>query len=173
MIGTPGLSTTRRATLAGSVAGVLAGAGCDLRPDAAPRSGGPSSAAPTEDPDAALVDEAVARSRHVLGLVLSLPDRDRRAVAGLATLHRAHLHVLQAPQRPGHHAGPAGKPALSDVRGAEAALQRRLARLAVSAESGQLARVLASMSAGIAAHLAATASAATKRYRAQAPGVKL
>ena len=172
MIGTPGLPTTRRAALAGSVAGVLAGAGCDLRPDAAPRSEAPSPSASAEDPDAALADEAVARSRHLLGLVLAVPHRDRRAVAGLAALHRAHLGALQAPQRPGRHAGPSAKPALSSVRRAEAALQRRLARLAVSAESGQLARVLASMSAGIAAHLAATAPAADKASRAQAPGMK-
>lgn len=156
-------AATRRTALAGSVAGVAGAlmAGCDTSTSPSPTGGGGPATGAAEDPDTALVDEAAARTRHVLALLVALPHRDRAAVAGLPELHRAHLGALDAPLPP---AGHPARPTLAQVRGAEAALQRRLAHLAAGAESGPLARLLASMSAGIAAHLAAD----TKPHRASA-----
>lgn len=154
-------AATRRTALTGSVAGVAGGllAACDTtsapsRPSRA--DGGTPAASATADPDTALVDEAAARTRHVLALLRALPRRERHAVAGLRELHAAHLGALDAPTRSaGQTAGQPVTSSPAEVRRAETALQRRLAHLAGIAESGALARLLASMSAGVAAHLAA------------------
>jgi hypothetical protein len=143
-------AATRRAALGGALATLAAVSACDLaQPADQPVSGsdGPSGDAslapsgeaagapsgevstPSEDPDAALVDEVLAS----LGELAALVAAGKSQGVGFA--------------------GPAE--ALRRVRAAEQQAQRRLADWSVAAESGALARLLASMSAAVAQHLVA------------------
>ncbi len=162
MCSLPGLATTRRTTVGGAIAGLLALAGCDaggLEPGKG-RTPGAAPAEEVDDPDAALVDRVIDELDELEALVRSAA-RERPALAprlaGLGAAHRAHRAVLPErrssrprvvlPRRP--------RELLAEVLRRERVGQDRLADWALEAQSGALARLLASMSAGIAAHLAA------------------
>jgi hypothetical protein len=162
----PGLSATRRTTLAGALGGALLVAGCDAdEPGSAPS---PSAAATTptpDDPDVALVDEVVAELDSLIALTeaaaAARPGIGRWPRA-LATLHRAHRDVLTDDETEAAPPPSRGSAAavLRQVTARERTAQERLADWAVAAESGPLARLLASMSAAIAQQLATPANAA-------------
>jgi len=153
---------TRRGVVGGLLLGVTA-TGCQLDPpredpaDAGPATSDGSSAG-ADDPDARLVQQAVA----ALGAALAVASGVARArpplahaVAPWRDLHLAHLAALEAsdrvrPQRL------RGSPAdlRTRLRRQEAELQRDLAGAAVAARSGALASLLATMSAAVAQQLA-------------------
>ena len=177
--------TTSRRAAVGVACGVAAAlAGCSLDRDDDPDdpasdpsstgSSGPTEAA--DDPDTAAVDEAVATTEELLGLIdAGGPALDPGGL--LAAMHAAHLAVLTdgqssaspspttSPQSPssGTTDGADVRRRVARLRRRELAAQRDFARLGVAASSGALARLLASMSAGVAAHLAATAPAREPR----------
>jgi hypothetical protein len=155
----PALRTSRRTTLGGALAGVVALAGCDLG------SGDPASApapsADPDDPDAGLVEDVVDDVVATQLLVEALRRRHdtlRRPLGELVRVHDAHLEVLGSspPQPSGRRparTSSAGE-ALAVLRARELRHQRLLADRAVAAQSGRLARLLASMSAAVAQQLA-------------------
>ncbi|MBB6626500.1 hypothetical protein H5V45_04100 [Nocardioides sp. KIGAM211] len=148
----------RRTALAGAVLGLGVVTGCDLDPRDGGGAGGPAD--PVEDPDTALLVEAVTEIGTTLGLlVAAAADLPRLAstTAPLRRLHRSHLDELGADATDVvAHDGRLGRAAqaLGTVRTRERQLQGRLADLSVAAESGTLARLLASMSAAVAQALA-------------------
>ena len=146
----PGPATTRRTTLGAAGLALLAtgcGASDGTRDD-------------VDDPDRGVVDEAVLLAATALASARAT-GRRHPSLAGrvqpLVALHRAHLAALPEPSAAAVPAEPGGRPAaaLARLTDLEGDTWRRLADLAVAAESGPLARLLASMAAGIAAHLAA------------------
>ena len=157
------LRTTRRTTLGGALAGVVALAGCDLGsgdPASAPApSDDPNDPNDPDDPDAGLVEEVIDDVVATQLLVEALRRRHdtlRRPLGELVRVHDAHLEVLgsSAPsgRRPAQTSS-AGE-ALAVLRARELRHQRLLANRAGAAESGRLARLLASMSAAVAQQLA-------------------
>ncbi len=155
---------SRRALVGALVLGVTA-AGCDLDPPADPEAD-PSPSRGSDRPEPADPDEQLVRRvsddlAATLALVAGVARAGRPAARQVTTwrrLHAAHLQALEADRRvrPTRVRGPV--PALlARVRREEAALQRRLAEAAVSAQSGALASLLATMSAGVAQRLAADA----------------
>lgn len=132
-------------------------AGCDLD-GRRPAWGPPTDEAPSADEDVRV--EAVTEVAAVSGLVDAVRGGHptlRARLAGLHRLHAAHAEVLDVAWMEETGPGRAGAPqaALQRVRRRELAHQRRLADLAVRAESGQLAQLLASMSAAVAQHVTA------------------
>lgn len=157
MTALPPVRATRRATLGGLVATVVAG--CDVSP--APDEPAPAGSAPPSarsDPDATLVESVVEDVAGVLALVTGA-SRSRRSLRPRLSpwrrLHTAHLIALEASPR-SDASRPRGDAAalLARVRREETALQRRLAEAAVAARSGALASLLASMSAAVGQQLA-------------------
>ncbi len=166
-------ATSRRAAVGVACGAVAALAGCslDLEGDQDDPAANPSSTGSTgptaasEDPDAAAVDEAVATTQELLGLLAAGgPALDPGGQ--LAAMHAAHLAVLtdgRSSASPSPTTEPERRSNVARLRRRELAAQREFARLGVAASSGSLARLLASMSAGVAAHLAATAPAREPR----------
>jgi hypothetical protein len=169
-------ATSRRAAVGVACgAALLAGCSLDLDGDHDDPAAEPSSAGSTgptdaaDDPDAAAVDEAVATTQELLGLLATGgPALDPDGL--LAAMHAAHLAVLtdgESSASPSPATSPSTSPqgpsSVARLRRRELAAQREFARLGVAASSGALARLLASMSAGVAAHLAATARARAPR----------
>lgn len=159
----------RRGVLAGAL-GVAALSACDaddLRPPEDEAEPTPSATTSPPEPDADLtLSEDLA---YAMSTALVVVDQARRSFPGLrgrlrplARMHRAHLAVLQPPDRGVPLPEPSGSPsdALAAVRRTEDALQRRLAAASVEAGSGALARLLASVSASVAQHAAAHLPAA-------------
>jgi hypothetical protein len=161
------VSTTRRGALSGAVGLVLLTA-CDvddLRPpddDATPVPSPTPGATETPEPDAdlTLAEDAA----YAIATAQVLVDRVRRSfprlrdrLQPLARMHRAHLEVLEPPDRSIPVPPPSSTPAeaLTRVRAAEQTLQQTLASAAVEAQSGALARLLAATSASVSQHLAA------------------
>jgi hypothetical protein len=154
----------RRGVLAGAL-GVVALSACDvddLRPpedDTTPTPSPTASGTPQPDADLALAQDLA----HEMSVALVVVDQARRSFPGLrarlrplARMHRAHLAVLEPPDRSVPLPEPVGSPAdaLAALRGVEDALQRRLADGSVEAGSGALARLLASVAASVAQHTA-------------------
>jgi hypothetical protein len=147
----------------------LTASGCELdpprdEPDGSASGPGTAEATAAEDPDAQLVRRVVDDLTGALALV-SGATRARRPLADeLAPWrrqHGAHLEALEARDRVSPLRVRGSVPELrTQVRRREAALQRRLAGAAVSADSGALASLLASMSAAVAQQLAADATGA-------------
>lgn len=162
----PVRAVSRRATVTGATAGLLATAlpagavlsGCDALDPSSPAAS-PSPDAAT-DPDAALVDRVRVELDELLALVSGLHRRQpalRPSLEGLLAMHTAHRDVLVEPGLPTPSPrAPRGAPdeLWSLLVSRERIARKRLAGWAVDARSGTLARLLASMSAGIAAHLA-------------------
>ena len=152
---------SRRTTLVGALAGLLAVTGCDVE-DLDPRGDeDDSTAPPTEastDADAALVDRARTRitsADTVLEELVRQHPRLRRELRPLRQLHAAHAEVLGGFMERATISGPFDLPqARTLVRRTETELQRHLTLAAVRAESGSLAKAMASMAAGIAQRLA-------------------
>ncbi|GCD91853.1 hypothetical protein [Nocardioides sp. LS1] len=163
---TPPVETPLPASRRGAIAALLLGsgvlAGCDL--DLSGDGSGDPSASGSADPDAALVDRALAEIDDLAALVAAVSAGFpglRGRLAPWAALHDAHREVLGDPTPSSSPAGAGSTPsfasaneALAEVRGREQRGQRRLADWAVAAESGSLARLLACMSAGVAQRLA-------------------
>jgi hypothetical protein len=131
--------------------------GCDLS-GSDPQPSPTSRPAPV-DPDEELAESAAAEVAEALALVTAAAGRSRRLerlLDGLATVHEAHLEVLEPPAEtspaPAAVTG-STQEALDQVLRRERQAQRRLADWSVVAASGQLARLLASMSAAIAQQL--------------------
>ena len=152
----PAPCVSRRTTLGGALVGVAALAGCDLG-GSGPASS-PDQPAGSADPDAELLeavkDDIVATSALVAA-VGRRHDSLRRALAGLARVHEAHLEVLGSREPTGERPPRtrSAADALALLRRRELRQQRLLADNALSARSGRLARLLASMSAAIAQQL--------------------
>lgn len=158
-----GVVATRRAALGGALAGVLGVAACDLdkpAPAPSPTSGGTAEPGPQPDSDQQIVDEARAETATLLALLLATATRHgalRRPLAGLRSMHRAHLALLEGGDDPGGAPEPVPATpaaALAALRRSESRAQARLADWSVAADSGALARLLAGMSASVAQHLA-------------------
>jgi hypothetical protein len=162
----------RRTAVAGGLGGLAALAtGCDPGEDLAPPETDPSSAsaspsteAPEQTPDEALVDELLGQLSAALTLLISsrgVPEL-RPALSPIIRARRSHVEVLDgalpAETPPGTPADPAA--ALRAVRRSERRLQAALADGAGRAESGALARLLASMSASVTQHLSLVPPAA-------------
>ena len=168
-----GLAATRRTALAGTLGGALALAGCDaLDSSAEPTTNSTPSAGealettnePSEDPDAALVDEVVAELDELIAFTSAASERPGTGPVPKAfeRLHRLHRDVLAdgADEPPRGRFSLQGRDVGRLVTRRETAAQRQFATWAVAAESGPLARLLASMSAAIAQQLAAGATGA-------------
>lgn len=150
---------SRRTTIAGGLAALLAVAGCDAVPS--PREASPSGepaggSAPTATAqDRALVGEAASLVAGALAVLDQLDPALREAAAPLRDMHLIHLEVL-APEGSSAAATPApprqAQSAWDLVRRTERDLGRWLADSAVAADSGALARLLAVMSASVVQH---------------------
>lgn len=160
-------SATRRTTLGGVLVGALALSGCDLG-DLDPRddpttAGGPAtgtsgSTGTSRDPDADLVQDVLAETDELIGLVTAARDAWpglRAPLAPLLAMHVAHRTALDGPTQGASRATvPATAAATARlVRTRERRAQRRFVGAARSADSGALARLLASMSAAVAQQL--------------------
>jgi hypothetical protein len=156
-----GPATSRRTTVVGALAGLLAVTGCDLD-DLDPRGAeAEPDAPPTEqsvDADAELVDRALTRitsADTVLEELVRQHPRLRRELRPLREMHAAHAEVLGGFLDRATISGPFELPqARRLVRRTETGLQRHLTQAAVRAESGGLAKLLASMAAGVAQNMA-------------------
>lgn len=137
---------SRRSALAAGLVGGLAGAvavgGCEGSESGATPTPTPT---PSVDPDAALVEDVLAR----------LARAERTATAGgrleVAAMHRAHIEALDGEPPAARSQRAVGDDA---VRRREQQLQRDLVAAAMAAESGALAGLLASMSAAVSQRLA-------------------
>ena len=146
----PSRPVTRRTALALSAAGLAGLAACGVERG----SGLKPSAQVAADPDAALVDEAIAQISATAAVVAQEPR--------LSALHAAHLAALEADPATAPTDAPTSVPATpAQVRRAERALRAFLVEASVQAESGTLARLFASMSAAVAQQLAVLARAAS------------
>ena len=133
--------TTRRTALVLGTVGAASLTACSLVEDQV--SGSPAKVA--ADPDADLVDEAVAQISTTAAVAARVPE--------LSALHAAHLAALEA-DPPSATASPSGPPtARTDIRRAERDLKDFLVDASLRAESGPLARLFASMSAAISQQL--------------------
>lgn len=155
---------TRRSLLAAGAAVALTGCEVGEDPQEAPSPGtggttGPTTAAPDEDPDVALVD----RVRTEIATAAALVGAARRAQPGLASrlagyrqLHTRHLAALPGEEPDVRRPRLRGDEdaVVTAVGSSEGRLQQTLANAAVEAQSGPLAALLASMSAAVAQQLA-------------------
>jgi hypothetical protein len=175
------LPVSRRTALGAVVAAGLS-AGCTG--PASEESGDARTGAP-EDPDVALVSEALATERHLLDRVVATVRRHpdlATALAGARATHRAHVRLLRAgvpASTPTASPSASGSPsttataapvprtapsALLDLAAAEEHLGRSVGQDALAARSGAFARVLASMAAA-AAQQAVHLRAAAREHR--------
>ena len=141
---------TRRTALALGVAGAASLTACSLIEDHTPG----SSSKVAVDPDATLVDDAVARISAAAVVATRVPQ--------LSALHAAHLAALDAgpAETPSATATPA--PATStQIRRTERELRAFLVDASLQARSGPLARLFASMSAAVGQQLVALPRALT------------
>ncbi|MDN4172899.1 hypothetical protein QWY28_08110 [Nocardioides sp. SOB77] len=151
-------AVTLAPVLAGGLAACDASDVGDLLPGADPSDGGVE--APDPSADEALLDRAVAEVAEAHAAVAAARARHPRLrplLADLERVHAAHLAALESDPaqaaRPGDPGTGSVAAALADVRRRETAHQRRLADLAVRADSGRLAQLLAAMAAGVAQQL--------------------
>ena len=135
--------TTRRTALVLGTVGAASLTACSLLEDKVPG----SAAQVADDPDADLVDEAVARISATAAVAAQVPQ--------LVAMHTAHLAALEADTATASPSGsPSGPPTTrADVRRAERDLKTYLVDASLRAESGPLARLLASMSAAVSQQL--------------------
>jgi hypothetical protein len=121
----------------------------------------------TEDPDTALLAEAVSDTRDLIARYDAAPASIHKKIAALRADHQAHLEALGATAMPsaspssavGATAEPSAKPsagpaALADLSGAEKAAADRRVDQCKRAASADLARLLASIGGCEAAHAA-------------------
>ncbi len=105
-----------------------------------------SAAQVAADPDATLVDEAIARISAAATLTAQVPR--------LSALHAAHLEALEAEPPATPTDGATSAPVTrGQLRRTERDLQRFLVDASMRAESGPLARLFASMSAALSQQL--------------------
>jgi hypothetical protein len=158
---------SRRTALAGTLAGLVALAACDddtsssSEPVIGASTGATVATGPTDDPDAALVEQVTNQVLSALAAASSIrrSRQDlRRPLTRLVRMHQAHLLALGLKgDRAALHSIEVGADELVALRRAESTLQRQLTDASVAAESGALAEVLASMAAAVAQHLAVLA----------------
>jgi hypothetical protein len=129
-------------------------AGCS---NSSPGDNGASGGGKTEDPDTAVLAEAVAETRDLIARYDRAPASIRKKIIALRADHQAHLEALGAttmvtPSPSATVAPSPGPAALSDLAAAEKTAADRRVDQCKRAKSADLARLLASIGGCEAAH---------------------